>query len=405
MLSTRNRVIAEQESVVSLQIACVHQGYELYGSDRSFAESVAALRAAYPTADIEVVLPQPGPILSLLDGIASRISYEPLWILRRKSLPRLVVTGAVSLPRAVMRAAKRIARCDLVYVNTSVIVDYCLAARFFPGKVLQHIHEIPEGSTRTILRALALWSRSRLVFNSQATREAFAPPADRPWHVIYNGIAGPADWEPSGYDGARTLRVLMLGRINRIKGQEVLLAALAALPEHLREKVTVRIVGSAFEDETLEQALRDMVSTMKLDACVSVEPFLDDPAPLYRWADVVAVPSRRPESLGRVAIEAMAFGRPPLASAIGGLREVVADGVTGWLLPPGDPDALAQALREIIEAPGRLAPMTEAGRERYLSLFSEQAAAAAISGVVADMLARSGAARQPDPKRCATDAA
>lgn len=390
---------------MSLQIACVHQGYELYGSDRSFAESVAALRAAYPAADIEVVLPRPGPILNLLDGMASRVSFEPLWILRRKSLAKLAVTGAITLPRAVIRAAKRIARCDLVYVNTSVIVDYCLAARFFPGKVLQHIHEIPEGSTRTILRALALWSRSRLVFNSQATREAFEPPAGRPWHVIYNGIAGPADWQPSGYDGARVLRVLMLGRINRIKGQEVLLAALATLPGHLREKVAVRIVGSAFEDESLEQALRDMVSTMRLEACVSVEPFLENPAPLYRWADVVAVPSRRPESLGRVAIEAMAFGRPPLASGIGGLREVVADGVTGWLLPPGDPEALGLALREIIAAPERLAAMAEAGRERYWALFSEQAAAAAISAVVADMLELSGAARRPERKPYAADAA
>ncbi len=80
-------------------------------------------------------------------------------------------------------------------------------------------------------------------------------------------------------------------------------------------------------------------------------PFVPDPSEHYRWADIVTVPSRRPESLGRVAIEAMAHGRPPLVSAIGGLVEVVIDGETGWHVPPGDAAALAGKLREIILRP------------------------------------------------------
>ncbi|TIV30126.1 MAG: glycosyltransferase family 1 protein, partial [Mesorhizobium sp.] len=59
-----------------MRIACVHQGYELYGSDRSFAESVAALRAAFPAAEIEVVLPREGPIVEILKPHASRIVFE-----------------------------------------------------------------------------------------------------------------------------------------------------------------------------------------------------------------------------------------------------------------------------------------------------------------------------------------
>jgi glycosyltransferase involved in cell wall biosynthesis len=371
---------------VTPRIACIHQGYELYGSDRSFAESVAALRQAYPSAEIEVVLPRDGPIRGLLEANASRIVIEPLWVLRRKDLLRLAATAPVVLPLAVLRAARRLRRCDLVYINTSVIVDHVLAARFFPGKALQHIHEIPEGATRTLLRRLVLWGRARLIFNSRATREAFEAPPGHPSEVIYNGVAGPADWAPTDYDGKRRLRVLMLGRINRIKGQEVLLAALAALPPEVRDRIETRIVGSAFEDPGLELALREAVTSAGLAPHVSVEPFLDDPTPLYRWADVVTVPSRRPESLGRVAIEAMAFGRPPLASAIGGLREVVADGVTGRLLPPGDADALAEALAGIVQNPELLAPMARAGHERFTALFSERAVAQAIGAVADDML-------------------
>ena len=103
---------------------------------------------------------------------------------------------------------------------------------------------------------------------------------------------------------------------------------------------------------------------------------------------MVAVPSRLPESLGRVAIEAMAFGRPPLASAIGGLREVVEHGRTGWLVEPGSPDALARALLSIIRDPAAWSGFPAAGRARYEALFSEAAAAEATSGVLREVMGR-----------------
>jgi glycosyltransferase involved in cell wall biosynthesis len=372
---------------VPIRIACIHQGYELYGSDRAFAESVAALRGAYPDADIEVVLPRAGPILPLLEPHASRFAIEPLFVLRRKTLARTVATAPASLPLAVLRAVRRLRSCDLAYINTSVIIDYALATRLVSCNALLHIHEIPEGRSRAVFRALALGSRAKLIFNSRATREAFAPPAGREARIIYNGVRGPLDWRPSDYDGRRALRVLMLGRINRIKGQEVLLEALAGLAPALRGRIEARLVGSAFEDPDAEAALRASVAAMGLEEIVSVEPFCDDPAPLYHWADVVAMPSRRPESLGRVAIEAMAFGRPPLASAIGGLGEVVVDRETGRLLPPGDAAALGAAIAEIVAEPERLRPYAIAGRARYEALFSEAAAAASWIAAAAEALA------------------
>ena len=147
-----------------MRIACVHQGYELYGSDRCFVESVAALREAFPEAEIEVVLPREGPIVAALSIHASRIVFEPLFILRRKALARLALTGLFTLPLALARAARRLARADLVYINTSVVLDYQIAARAFPGKALLHVHEISTGAVRKALRTLGLWSgaRSRL---------------------------------------------------------------------------------------------------------------------------------------------------------------------------------------------------------------------------------------------------
>ncbi|TPM98833.1 glycosyltransferase family 4 protein [Mesorhizobium sp. B2-1-5] len=369
-----------------MRIACVHQGYELYGSDRSFAESVAALRAAFPSADIEVVLSRSGPIVQILEPHASRIVFEPLWVLRRQAILRLATVEMARLPLALWRAWRRLRQCDLVYVNTSIVADYALAARLLPHKAVLHIHEIPEGFMRTILVALMRWSHADLIFNSRATRAAFGIAGRSRTHVVYNGVAGPPAVEPMHYDGSRPLRVLLLGRINRIKGQEVLLEAVASMPPELRSRIEVRLVGGAFESTERELALAELVNTMGLADRVSVLPFIPDPSQHYHWADIVTVPSRRPESLGRVAIEAMAYGRPPLVSAIGGLVEVVSDGETGWHVPPNNAAALAAKLQAIILRPEAWRGFVAAGRARYETVFSEPVAAAAIAAIAADKL-------------------
>ncbi len=352
-------------------ITCVHQGFELYGSDRSFVECVSVMRRTYPDAHIEVVLPREGPIVGLLAGVCSRIVFEPIWVLRRKNLRWLMTLGLLSLPLAMWRAIRRFGQSDLVYINTSVIVDYAIVARWFSRKALLHIHEIPEGAALTLLRAMALWSRADIIFNSEATRRTFALPAKAQSQVIYNGVAGPALSEACGYDGTRPLRVAMLGRISRIKGQEILIDAVKMLPQEARERLQIRMVGSAFEDTGQQDALVARITNAGLVDCVVLEPFTTNTADIYQWADVVVVPSRLPESLGRVAIEAMSFERMVIASNIGGLSEVVDHATTGWLVPPGDVKALSDCLVCILERPSVLQGFGVAGRQRFETIFSE----------------------------------
>jgi glycosyltransferase involved in cell wall biosynthesis len=203
--------------------------------------------------------------------------------------------------------------------------------------------------------------------------------------------------EPVTYDGRRPLRVALIGRINRIKGQDVLIAALAKLPEELRARLAVRMVGGAFENPALETELRGEVWRAGLDDVVSVEPFAADTAPIYRWADIVVAPSKLPESLGRTAIEAMAFGRPPLVSAIGGLTEVVADGQTGWHTPPGDAAALANRLAAIIAHPEAWRDFGPSARARYERMFSRQAASDALAAAAARCLTSAHAGAPAGP--------
>ena len=113
--------------MAAMRIVCVHQGFELYGSDRCFIESVAALREAWPQADIEVVVSHEGPIVEPLRAVATRVVIEPVFVLRRSELLTLIATAPFRLVPAIWRAFRRMRNADLVYVNTVVVFDYLLA--------------------------------------------------------------------------------------------------------------------------------------------------------------------------------------------------------------------------------------------------------------------------------------
>ena len=357
-----------------MRIVCVHQGYELYGSDRCFIDSVSALRSAWPRADIEVVLPQDGPIVQPLAKLATRVTIEPLFILRRRGFARLIAFSPLRLPAALWRAARRMRRAQLVLVNTVVVLDYMLLARFFSRKTIVHVHEIPDGAKLKLFRSLLAWTKAETIFNSNTTRASYRL-ENQAQHTVYNGITPPSELRPAAeYDGQRPLRLLMMGRINRIKGQDLLIQALAKLPREVVDRLEVRIVGGTFEnDDSREASLRLAVHAAGLDAVVRFEPFTSDPAALYQWADLVVMPSRLPESLGRVAIEAMAYGRTVLAARIGGLAEIVDDNVTGWLIAPNDADAWAEAILRAVTRPELWHTYGEAGRRRMEAMFSSRA--------------------------------
>jgi glycosyltransferase involved in cell wall biosynthesis len=183
------------------------------------------------------------------------------------------------------------------------------------------------------------------------------------FEIVHYGIE--PDGVPRPFAGSEP-RLLCVGRLIPIKGHIVLLRALS---EARRQVPGLRldIAGRG----PLEPALRALAKELELEDAVR---FLGHVSPVQRAieeAAVVVVPSLG-EGFGMVALEAMERARPVVAAEIGGLGELVEDGVTGLLVPPGEADALAAALVRLAgDLPGAAA-MGEAGRRRALDHFLQE---------------------------------
>lgn len=352
-------------------ILCVHPHYDLYGSDRCFIESVASLRATFPEAHIRVLVPKLCKLSVLVKPFADEVSVAPLWVIRKRYLRRLITRDIFMLPQALARAYARFRASDLVYINTITAIDYMVVAGLFRRKAILHVHETPTGIVGWVLGSLVRAVRVPTIFNSKATREFYSLPAAVPSYVLYNGFSGPKAVELSSYDGVRPLRLLMLGRINRGKGQDLLIEACSRLPRSLLDRLEVRIVGSTFDAQLkLEEDLHLRAKAVARPDVIRFEPFVADPSAYLQWCDVAVIPSRVPEGFGRVAVEAMAFGRAAIVAAHGGLTEIVVDQETGWHFAPNDSQALADCICRALDSPGSVTAFGQAGRLRFETLFA-----------------------------------
>jgi D-inositol-3-phosphate glycosyltransferase len=154
------------------------------------------------------------------------------------------------------------------------------------------------------------------------------------------------------------LVVSFVGRIQPHKGPEVLIRATSELVKHsplLRNKLIVNVMGGASGANTDEvDRLKELTAWLGIDDVVRFEPPVarKDLAQWYRAADLVVVPSYS-ESFGLVALEAQACGTPVVATAVGGLRTAVADGISGVLVDGHNPKAWSSVITRLLQEPQR----------------------------------------------------
>ncbi len=176
----------------------------------------------------------------------------------------------------------------------------------------------------------------------------------------------------NAWGGTNAFKILLPGRLTSWKGQLILLEAIRML-RMTRQEVNLRLIlcGSAQGRDAYEASLVAKIEEDGLGEIVKIVGHCDDMAAAYSWADLVISASTRPEAFGRVAIEAQAMARPVIATDHGGAQETVKPGETGFLVPPGEPQAMATALERFLDMSEQdLAKMGAAARINAVEVFS-----------------------------------
>jgi glycosyltransferase involved in cell wall biosynthesis len=298
------------------------------------------------------------------------------------------------MARAVARAA---GSYDLLYANSpkSFLVS-ALAGAIARKPVVWHLRDILGGAHFSatnvrVMIAAANWRALRVVANSRATADAFVAAGGNPslLTVVYNGI-DPAPFAAIAPDASREVRAELgipadafvagcFSRLHPWKGQTVLLDAVSRMPG-----VHVLVVGGAlFSGEAQYEAeLRARTELPALAGRVHMLGARDDVPRLLSACDVVVHPSVLAEPFGRVLVEAMLASRPVIATRAGGVPEVVTDGETGVLVPPGDARTLGEALEALRRDATRSATLATRGAAHARECFSRDAMLAGVRRVI-----------------------
>jgi glycosyltransferase involved in cell wall biosynthesis len=356
------------------RIVVAHPFPDLYGADRSLQSAIAALRDE--GHDVVVVIPEHGPLVQALqaDGVTVEILRFP--VVRRAVLrPAALPLFLLATPWHVVRLARfvRRRRADVVYVNTLTLPHWLMAARIAGRPALCHVHEAQEQLGRLQGRVLIapLLAAALVVANSDATRRwltaHFLRLRSRTRVVRIGYRFGPVP-PPPQRPADDPARIVLVGRLNPIKGQDTAIEATALLRAQ-GHQVVLELVGDVFRGyEPVRDQLREQSARLGIADQVVFTGFVADPTEAYRRADVVVIPSVI-ESFGMVAVEACAQARPVVASSVGGLPEIVVDGTTGLLIPPRDPQALATAVATLLADPSLARRLAISGAERVRSEF------------------------------------
>ncbi|MFB8230008.1 glycosyltransferase [Cellulosimicrobium sp. NPDC055967] len=359
-----------------LRVLVLDHTAELGGAELALVRTCAALG---PEVDVRALLFADGPLRARLEELGVRVDVVPLApsvaTADRERAGRLSVAalgGALRTVPFLWRLARRVRalRPDVVH-TTSLKADLLgiVPAALARRPLVWHVHDriAPDylpGPLVRVVRALARRVPAAVVANSRATA-ATLPVTTA---VAYPGFAPE---QVAGAEGALAARaevpepvVDMVGRLSPTKGQLEMVRALRTVVDAV-PAARLRVVGEpAFGAEDYAAQVRAEVTRLGLDDHVDLVGFVPDPRAELDRAAVCVHASPVPEPFGQVVVEAMVRGVPVVATRAGGVEEILDDpetgpGALGLLVPPGDVDALAAAVLDVLHDPA-------AARERAL---------------------------------------
>ena len=269
-------------------------------------------------------------------------------------------------------------KIDLVHVNTKLATYGAFAGKLRKTKVLWHIHEdLSEGIGNRFLIKIINKMSDKIVVVSRKRAEPFISQGVTKIEMIYNGVDLQEFNSDINGEGVRKefnidASTPLLGIIATIelgKGHHTLIRSLKEIIKII-PNLRVLIVGKAlpFSKKYLKK-IKVLIQNLKLSHAVRFTGSREDIPDIIQALDLLILPSLN-ESFGRVLIEAMALRKPVVATEVGGIPEVVEKDVTGLLVPPEDPGALAKAIIFLLKNPLKASEMGKKGRERVEKYFT-----------------------------------
>jgi glycosyltransferase involved in cell wall biosynthesis len=250
--------------------------------------------------------------------------------------------------------------------------------------VLWHLRDIlSRGPSLYVLRAIERACSPHVVSNSRATAEGFFAKAERSW-IVHNGL-DPSTWARSQWQDERDrLRQEMgaqpnmpligvVGVLARWKGQLEFLRMARNLLNH-GVKARFAVVGGEIYDTIGDRGfgleLREEARRLGISGHVHFTGHVPNPGKYIQALDILIHCSLKPEPFGRVITEAMALEVPIVAAADGGVLEIVRNGHSALLYPPGDIEAMARAVSQLVQDPGLCGSMIQKARAEFLERFT-----------------------------------
>lgn len=378
-------------------ILFVSHSSELNGAERMLLDTIRGLdrRKFSPL----LAVPRPGPLTEAAAGAGIEFIFLPMkWTLTERAKVWKQPFSRVWNVRGARKAARLIRSrgLGLVVTNTSAVWTGAWAARRAGVPHVWFIHEILDGEKpllhyvfgrKALVRRMIKLS-NRIVPNSEASARAFK--ASGKAVVIGNGVAAREGPPPDTFALRSALGIEpgtpvvgVVGKIYPGKGQ--LEAVLAAdILRRARPDLRLLVIGGV-DDARYDAKIYETVMRLGLERNVVFLGYRDDLDLILGLLDVLVVPSSV-DSLGRVALEAMAAGTPVVAVAKGGLPEVVRDGETGLLVASPEPELLAAGIARILDDPALARKLCEGGRKFVAANYSLESQVRRIERVLEECL-------------------
>jgi len=358
------------------RILLLHPADEAYGSDRVLLSVAKYLCEAQ--AQVYVLLPddaRPGWLTDRLTEIGVDVRHGPLGTARRRYLTKsnlLNYLAGLVKARWFLRRQIRAFDPEIVYVNTSALIVGAFLGRRGRWSLIWHVHEIIEHPRLLawLFRKLPL-TADQVIAVSAAVFRHLCGNTDVAPHVtlLRNGIAPRA---LVAKPGVAPLRVCFAGRLSEWKGYGVFLDAAIELASQ-GAPIEFVIAGEPVPNELWRTGeIESAINRRGLSGQIRVIGFHPDVPALFDSMHVVVVPSILPDPLPTVVLEGMRSGCVVIATRHGGAVEMIEDGVSGFLVAPGDPVGLQQAILRVLAEPGLIDEIGLAAWTRVESEFTTE---------------------------------